>query len=97
MNKPIYTITAIRYTMFFGSRTVGFYYDFKTADEDVRNNGGDINEAGYYPYVVIEEIEEGLYIYPRNCYWYAWNRVKNKYESCEEPDRFKKIAGWGIG
>jgi len=97
MSKPIYTITTIRYTMFYGNRTIGFYYDFKTADEVVRKNGGDMNEAGCYHYVVIEEVEEGLYTYPRNAYWYAWNHAKNEYERCEEPDQFKKIVGWGIG
>lgn len=97
MSIPIYVITTVRTTMHYSTRSVGFYYDFKVAEEVVKSNGGDINECEYYPYVVIERTEEGLYSYPREEFWYKWNKPHQRYVRCEKPDQFKKIAGWGIG
>ena len=97
MNDPIYVITTVRYSIHQDHRPVGFYYDFDVADEAVRENSLDINEAGHYPYVVIEEIYQGMYYYPRKEYWYEWDRKTEKYNHCEKPQRYGKIQGWSIG
>jgi hypothetical protein len=97
MSKPIYTITTIRPFLGDSNRTVGFYYDFETADKLVRENAGDMNECNHYPFAVIEETLPGIYTYPRPEHWYEWNRQKEVYEPCEKPDRYKQVVGWGIG
>lgn len=96
-NKPIYVITTVRHTIEAGMRSVGFYYEFNFAEVEVEHNAFDINEAGYYPYAVIEEITQGLYSYPIIEHWYKFNREKDRYEACEKPDKFKKICGWSLG
>ena len=98
MNKtPIYTITTVRVTFHHTNRCVGYYYDFKIAEEVVKSNGGDINECETYPFAVIEEVFEGLYSYPRKEIWYKWNRPKQEYIQCDKPEQFQKVCGWGIG
>lgn len=96
-NKLIYTITTIRHALHATHRAVGFYHDFNDAHEAVENNSLDINEAGYYPYAVIEVLLEGIYSYPRSEYWYKYNKEKDKYETCEKPEKFKQVCGWSLG
>lgn len=93
----IFTITTIRHALLAGSRSVGYYNTFEQADQEVRNNSLDINECGYYPFAVIEPLEQGIYQYPREEFWYKWNREKDQYEPCEKPDRFKQVCGWSLG
>ena len=42
------------------SRCCGFYRSKKKAIKAVENNWSDMNEDGYYPWVVIDPVEEGL-------------------------------------
>lgn len=94
---PIYTITTIRPFLGDSNRAVGYYYDFKVADEALRDNVMSLNECGHYPYAVIEPVLEGIYMHPREEHWYKFDREKGKYEPCEKPDRFKQVIGWSIG
>lgn len=62
----IYTITTYRREptrkmLFHDRRTVGWYKDLSVAIGVVERNGGDLEEAGYYHWAVIEEVPEGLY------------------------------------
>lgn len=67
--KPIYAVTTLRYDggdemQVAGRdrcRTVGFYHDLPTAKKTVEENIGDLWEAGWYPYAVVEAVEPGLY------------------------------------
>jgi hypothetical protein len=99
MNRtPIFTVTTIRNALLAGGhRSVGFYYDFKDAEYALVNNEMDINECGYYPFAVIEEVEPGFYTYPRKELWYKWNRDTENYEPCPKPERFAKTVGWSLG
>lgn len=99
MNKtPIFVVTTIRHALRAGSRSVGFFHEFKHADEAVRGNDCDLNECGHYPFAVIEETDIGIYSYPRKGIWYKWNRDKEVYEQiAEKPERFQQICGWGLG
>ena len=98
MNKnPIYTVTTHRIALGAGSRCVGFYHEFQIAEDALINNDLDINEMGYYPYGIIEEVYPGFYTCPRKEYWYKWNVETNKYEKCEKPERFKQAMGWSMG
>ena len=65
--------------------------------EWVKENAMDINECNYYPYVVIEPVQEGIYMHPRTEHWYKFDREKDRYEPCEKPDRFKQVIGWSLG
>lgn len=59
------------------ARTVGYFRSFDDARKCVEENWGDIYEAGYYPYAVIEAMPEGLYPAPLlmdrdHQTWYRW-------------------------
>ena len=95
--KPIYTITTVRLALGAGVRCVGYYHNYSDAELAVIENDLDINEMGYYPYAVIEQVTPGIYTVPRPEFWYQWNGETEKYESCPKPERFAKVAGWGIG
>ena len=95
--EPIYTITTIRGFLAGGSRAVGYFHKFEDADVALRDNVMDINECGYYPYAVIEPVEEGIYMHPREEHWYRYNKEKDQYEPCEKPDRYKQVVGWSLG
>lgn len=55
------------------TRCWGFYTSKKKAFTAVKENWTDMNECGYYPWVVIEELEEGLISYPRKEFWFKEN------------------------
>lgn len=102
--KPgrIFTVTTIRRVdpnsgIGFGARTVGWYKKYKKAEECVLKNFGDIYECGYYPYAVIEEVEEGLYPYNENTWWFAWDQDKKAYLPIEKPEKLKNICNYSIG
>jgi hypothetical protein len=95
--KVIYTITTVRGYLAGGSRAVGYFHSFEDADVALRDNVMDINECGYYPYAVIEPVEEGIYMHPRDEHWYRFNKEKDQYEPCEKPERYKQVVGWSLG
>lgn len=91
----MYFITTVSPT---DMRCVGYVSQLKNAIRIVENNHCDINEAGYYPHVVIEHIEEGLYEYDFEPLWYKWNPEKNKYEESETPSYITdQTVGFAIG
>ena len=79
------------------TRCVGYYSTFETAEEAVLDNACDIRET-CYDYVVIENIEEGLYQYDQNPIWYKWDDLNEEYKRIEEkPKQYKNQIGFGIG
>ncbi len=94
---PIYTITTVRGALESPNRSVGFAYKFEDADKWVRENIMNINECGYYPFAVIENVTQGIYCFPRKEHWYKFNKEKDSYEPCEKPERFKIAIGWSLG
>ena len=85
------------------SRCVAHFETLDDAEEILFGNYGDIYEAGYYPFAVIEAFEYGLYPQIRNGrhatkeLWYQWNKEKNGYVKTEQPEWAKGIVAWGIG
>ena len=88
------------------SRCWGFFFDLETAMQSVRDNATDMNEAGYYSYVVIEPKKQGLCYAEPSCS-NRWFRAKYKddkngektcvgYVDCEEPEWAKQVVGWTI-
>lgn len=79
-------------------RIVGWFPTLEEAIDEVENNSGDINEAGYYPWALIEETEPYLYPHIRSEHWYKWKgRLKGKYEPRKKPAAFNKTVNFGIG
>lgn len=81
-----------------GYRCVGYVSKLEEAVKIVENDFYDLNEAGYYPYAVIENIEEGIYQYDQNPLWFKYNENIEKYEKSERPSFIgKHLVGFGIG
>ena len=111
MKKEIYVITMIqklkpsaKSDLFLedaGERIVGFYFNKDTAFKRVKENAVDINEAGYYPYALIEKIEEGIYnpaFQEGEDRWlFQYNEKKNCYEQIPEPEFLHNKCGFSMG
>ncbi len=80
-------------------RCVGYFSDKDMAIEVVRNNIGDIYEAGCYPYAVIEHIPEGIYQYDMEPLWFTYIEKTQKYQPCATPLFIRKehMVGFAIG
>lgn len=81
-----------------GQRCVGYYKNKEDAIDTVKNNRCDLNEAGCYPHIVIENVEEGLYQYDFEPMWFSYNDVTEEYEECKRPEYIQNcVIGFGIG
>lgn len=79
------------------SRCVGYYTDFKSAEDVVLGNDYDINET-CYKYAVIENIPAGVYQYDFEPKWYEWNEIDEIYERIDKtPKEYKNETGFAIG
>ena len=65
-------------------KIVGFTDTLEEADEVVSENQFDIH-ADTFMYVVIEEIEPGIYPTAEAEIWYAWSEEKNCFLPIERP------------
>ena len=90
----IYTVTTLRELNTHG-RTVGYFSDMEEAQEAVERNSCDIYESGYYPYAVVEEVEDGLYPYCPKAQWYQWNG--GRYVKIPKPEGLKHVVNFSIG
>ena len=94
----VYTVTTIPRIPHKLSRCVGFFFNFKIAEEEVIHNSCDISEEGYYSYCVIEEVRPGIYFFPRTEKWYKWNIKTELYDLLSsKPERFNNVCCFGIG
>ena len=94
--QTIYTVTGIVYNCPKSHcRCFGWYKVLIDAEKAVDENRGDMNEAGYYQWVVIEEIPEGVWRSENNEIWYEWDG--SSYKNVEKPNQFRSIVNWGIG
>ena len=80
------------------TRCVGYYSDFKKAEDCVLDNIFDIHET-CYDYAVIENIPEGLYHYDENPIWFEWDEITKRYKRINFPPKFieKGFVGFSIG
>ena len=92
----MYFITSVSKT---DTRCVGYFSDKETAIEVVQNNAGDLYETGCYPYVVIENVPEGLYQYDFEPIWFTYIEKTDKYQISPPPlfVRKQRTVGYGIG
>ena len=81
------------------SRCVGYVKNLEEAKDIVENNKYDLNEAGCYPYVVIEDIPEGPYQYDFHPLWFEFDKEIEKYKPIDfSPDFIEKpTVGFAIG
>ncbi len=83
-------------------RLVGWYSNLKKAQKCVEEDWADFDEAGYYNYIVIERMVEGLYnlsgvlLDRQTEWWYVYDEVK-KWVSCEKPKCLKHMINFGLG
>ena len=84
------------------SRFVGWYSNLKTAQKCVEEDWADFDEAGYYNYIVIERMVEGLYnmsgilLDRQTEWWYVYDDVK-KWVPCSKPKSLKHMINFGLG
>lgn len=83
-------------------RTVGFYTDLEKAKKCVEEDWGAFNEAGYYNYIIIERVVEGLYNLNGldlndESVGEHWYRYENKWIPCQKPKMLFGTIGFGLG
>ena len=61
-------------------RTVGFFRDKLAAIACVEGNYGDLEEAGYYQYAVVEGLPFGLYPLGEDRTWFEFNMDTERWE-----------------
>lgn len=95
----IYLITTLKIESGIVSRnrSAGYTTDYKKAVKIANLNIGDLHESGYYNYIVIESIEEGLYNYDDNPKWFVWDSNKKGFFECEKPKIPEYSYYGGIG
>ena len=85
------------------NRSVGHAETYKEAEEWITDNVMDINEAGYYPYTVVEAYKPGIYMYGMEPIFFEWDtsctirRDKGYVKLDDTPEEFKQIVGYGLG
>ena len=88
------------------ARLVGFYSDLEKAKTCVLEDWASFSEAGYYNYVVIERVVEGLYnldgmelndLDKLGEWWYVCKESYPKWIECEKPKELTGIVSFGIG
>lgn len=81
-----------------GVRCVGYHKNLDKALECVEKDYGGLNEAGYYPYVVVEGAGEGVYNYEdRPMYYFQYNYKEKKFQRIPTPEFTLKFVSWCIG
>jgi hypothetical protein len=103
---PIYVLTTIdlktedeydKFDVIKKHRAVAWSFKLDFLIEDVKNNACDINEAGHYPYAVIEEMYEGFYPTIVSEHWFKFDRETEKYIEIERPKSLNCIQISAIG
>lgn len=94
----IYAITCLQtieeengWPVYGAMKFMGYYFNKEEAIEDVEINNCNINEC-LFRYAVIEEIEPGLYSFPRRRWFFEFDDDSETYHLIEEPKIMKHIA-----
>lgn len=111
MKKVIYTITSMYvkqpekpdWPTDYKDRIVGFYFDLKTAKKCVDEDWAGFSEGGYYNFIVIERLTQGIYPFVQNAlesnytWWYKHDDNLKKWLPCQIPKCFHNVCGFSIG
>jgi hypothetical protein len=108
--QTIFTVTVLYVTPVPGTdqvrikhqRTWGWLSDVATARRVVRTNEGDIFEAGYYNYAVIEELDAGVLPHAKLCGWYlatysVLESPTTTVRRCKTPPGLDKVCNFSMG
>jgi len=84
-------------------RCCGYYTSLEKAKECVENDWGGFSEAGYYDYIVIEKVVEGLYnawnapdpvLDKQHQWWYTYDG--SRWITTDSPECYKNLVDfWG--
>ena len=74
--------------------SMGFYRDYDTAYQAIKENRADIYEAGSYPAALLVKKEEGMYPIAEQLHYFIYNVGTRKYEEHEIPSLLKR---WNLG
>lgn len=92
-----YPLTTLNFEGEQRSRTVGCFPDLESARQCASENWGDIYENGWYPWLVIEEMEWGLYPHSIGKRWFfKWQGdvETGGYVEHNPPDEDEQIAAY---
>lgn len=78
-------------------RCFGYYPKWLTAVKRVMPNACDINEAGCYPYVVVERIRHGLHPFVEGEWWFIFDESSGRYRRAAKPEWAAHISNWALG
>lgn len=97
--KPIYTITLIPQQESGPQRprTVGFFHTPEEARRVPEKNEGELDEGGYYQYLVIEQVNPGLHPATLVVQWYIWNTQTKSWTLWFTPEKHSFVTNFGIG
>lgn len=93
----IYTITAVSADLQIHPRCVGYFLNENDARKAVLSNSH-LYEAGYYPYIVIENISPGIYSNINSGeVWFKFNNDIESYAEIVKPYSYKNIIAFAMG
>jgi len=80
-------------------RVWGWYASYYEAEEAAIENITNMNEAGWYPWIVIEQVREGILpITNHDCQtWFLFEHEDGKYHKIDRPKQFDDLFNWSIG
>ena len=78
------------------SRCWGYYSKYEWCVEDLHTNNTDMAEC-YYNYAVIEEIPEGISMYPKNRQFFQYDIFGEGFFEILEPEWAKHFCNFAIG
>jgi hypothetical protein len=95
----IYTVTTVCNTVNpTDIRCWGYYLSLDEAASVAESDKYDLNEAGYWFWIVIEAVSPGIYsVVDSEQYWYLYSDENRGFVPCTKPDWAQNVVGWGIG
>ena len=100
----IYTLTQVGFMSRLNTekisdtRCIGYFFDLTKINEIIKKGMYGLNEAGYYPYLIVEHVPEG--VYPFNTKVVAWYKYKNnKWSKLKKAPKIANPSSicYGIG
>lgn len=78
-------------------RCFGYFPSWLTTMKRVFTNTCDINEAGYYPWIIVEKIGPGIHPLVEREWWFAYDKKAGGYRRSEKPEWATHISNWAVG
>jgi hypothetical protein len=80
--------------------TPGWYSSLERAKKCVESGWGSLDDGGYYNYLIIERVVEGLYnlsgldLDKETSWWYKFDYKEDEWVPCEKPKIFHQVSGF---